>query len=843
MQNSPEIYFFFFFFTICISVILDAVEAQGKAGVPYANYRPIGPGDITGRHVTVGTSLTTDDTSSWFSSSGRFAFGFYHEDDGFSIGIRLFASPSETLVVWTARPELKRFAKDAFLNFTDKGLFVTPDQKAESFPLFNFSSTATSAAMLDNGNLVVFNSNSSTSDSKSCQAYSSCSRTGVRDAAKPYLSPNRPCSAYSTCRSSSDNMIWRSFDFPTDTILGSQSLHCGNNLTSSAGKTDHSIGIHILNLPCGGANLISYRRNSAEKTWDTRISGDGCLSLNLDRYGRLYIDTSGGNEKDLSGYKPNTIANDMLYRATLDSDSIFRLYALSLHDNLTKVVNEIPFYKDKCQAKDICGVNSYCFLANSNAQCSCMPGFEYINPNSQFAGCRRNRTVPSCCHAAAIVSMEAVDNIVGMEDFAYSIVDTESQEKCSNVCLSDCSCDAASYIDQKCLKLKLPLTSGRKDVNFHSIALMKLAGAGGDEVAPAGQNRKREICYAAIFISAAVAISACITAIAAFMTAYWFLFGRYREEWRKWELALTEEIAPRYFSYQELLRGSNEPERQLGRGAHGTVHRADLQIGDQTIVVAVKKLHGAEMEGEREFQAEMRLIGRAHHANLVRLLGFCHDGPNQLIVYELMSRGPLSKHIFVSRNQRLCWERRVAILLDAARGIQYLHCDCETKIIHRDIKPENILISEDWRAKIADFGLAKLLDRNQSRVATRTLAAGTEGYVAPECEREVDGTEEALVTEKVDVYSYGIVVLETICSRRNREVKPSLCELVRKSCEEGELWKLVEGEQVEAFQVEKLVKVGLLCVQEDPNERPIMEVVVMMLEGYVDVPTSAVNRN
>ncbi|KAL0927112.1 hypothetical protein M5K25_001269 [Dendrobium thyrsiflorum] len=187
------------------------------------------------------------------------------------------------------------------------------------------------------------------------------------------------------------------------------------------------------------------------------------------------------------------------------------------------------------------------------------------------------------------------------------------------------------------------------------------------------------------------------------------------------------------------------------------------------------------------------------------------------------------------------WERRVAVLLAAARGICYLHYECETKIIHRDIKPENILIAEDWTAKIADFGLAKLLNKNQTRAATQTLAAGTEGYVAPECEREVDGSEEAQVSEKADVYSYGIVVLETICSKRNREVKVlrklSLCEMVRESYEANELWKLVDGDEVAAPDLEKLVKIGLLCAEDDPNARPVMEDVVMMLEGDIDVPT------
>ncbi|XP_020678279.2 G-type lectin S-receptor-like serine/threonine-protein kinase LECRK4 [Dendrobium catenatum] len=858
MLLTNRLLLLFFFRAFCMKTIVDEVQAQASKSITYPALDPNKPVEPA---ITVGSSVTTDDNSSWISSSGNFAFGFYGESDGFFVGIRLVVSSTETVVVWTARPDLKRFSKDAFLNFTEEGLFVTPEKEAVAIPLFKFSLNATSANMLDNGNFVVFGSDISNISSTSEVVLA----TGVTAAAKPGVAYGsscssssrcsstvggtyksiRSCSAYTRCRAStsSDSIIWRSFDFPSDTILGDQYLPCGSNLTSSAGEKDHSIGKYILNFPCGGASLIFYGLKSSRDVWDTGASGGDYNYLNLGDDGRLYLTSSGGNEKDISDYKPNKdTSHVMIYRATLDSDNIFRLYAHNLPDKSTKMVNEIPNIRDSCQNKGICGVNSYCMLVYGNAECKCVPGFEIMSRDSQVTDCRRIKTVPSCVNltssAAAVFHMEELNNIAGMENLAYGELSLASREECSNACLNDCNCYAASFIDQKCLKLKLPLTSGRKDDNHPSVTFMKLAGAQSD---PAEPQTRREVCIVAIILSAAATISIWIVVIAAFIGAYWFLFRKFREEWRKWELALTEEIAPRYFSYEELRKGSNEFKHVLGKGGYGTVFRADLPIGDSTVAVAVKKLHGAEMEGEREFQAEMRLIGRAYHANIVRLLGFCHDGPSRVIIYELMLRGSLANHIFESRGRRPSWERRAAILLAAARGIHYLHCECETKIIHRDIKPENILIAEDWTAKIADFGLAKLLNKNQMRAATRTLAAGTEGYVAPECEREVAGSEEAQVSEKADVYSYGIVVLETICSKRNMEVKElrklSLCEMVRESYAANELWKLVDGDEVAAPELEKLVKIGLLCVQEDPNARPVMEDVVMMLEGDIDVPT------
>ncbi|KAL0927110.1 hypothetical protein M5K25_001267 [Dendrobium thyrsiflorum] len=832
MVLTNRLLLIFFFRAFWMKAIVDEVQAQSSSNtIPYRALNPNNPASkAVEPAITVGSSVTTDDTSFWISSSGNFAFGFYGESDGFFVGIQLIVSPTETVVVWTARPDLKRFSKDAFLNFTDEGLFVTPEKEAVAIPLFKFSSKATSANMLDNGNFVVFGYTNSAISGTSEVVLSTADTVD----AKPGVVYGRSCSASSRCsgRTSSDSIIWRSFDFPTDTILGDQFLSCGSNLTSSAGKKDHSIGKYILNFPCGGATLVFYGLNSSGIDWDTGASGANYNYLNLDEDGRLYLTSSGGNEKDISHYKPNKdTPDDMIYRATLDWDNIFRLYAHNLQHKSTKMVNEI-FAK-------ICGVNSYSMLVSGNAECICMPGFEIVSRYPPVTECWRNKTLPSCVNltnaAATVFHMEELYNIVGMDDLAYGVLSLGSLEECSDACLNDCNCEAASFVDQKCLKLKLPLTGGRIDTKYPSITFIKSAGAQSEP------QKRREICIVAIILSATATISIWIVLIA-FIGAYWLLFRRFREEWRKWELALTEEIAPRYFSYEELRKGSNEFKHQLGKGGHGTVFRADLPIGDHTVAVAVKKLHGPETEGEREFQAEMRLIGRAYHANIVRLLGFCHDSSRRLIVYELMVRGSLASHIFEIRGQRPSWERRVAILLAAARGIHYLHCECESKIIHRDIKPENILIAEDWTAKIADFGLAKLLNKNQTRAATRTLAAGTDGYVAPECEREVDGSEETQVSEKADVYSYGIVVLETICSKRNREAlkelpKLSLCEKVRQSYAAKELLKLLDGDEVAAPELEKLVKIGLLCVEEDPNKRPVMEDVVMMLEGDVDVPT------
>ncbi|KAK9111300.1 hypothetical protein Scep_018819 [Stephania cephalantha] len=207
----------------------------------------------------------------------------------------------------------------------------------------------------------------------------------------------------------------------------------------------------------------------------------------------------------------------------------------------------------------------------------------------------------------------------------------------------------------------------------------------------------------------------------------------------------------------------------------------------------------------------MRVIGKTHHKNLVKLLGYCQSGSNhQLLVYEDTSKGSPVNFLFNSDHQQIpSWDERLKIALNVARGILYLHEECETQIIHCDIKLQNILMDDSGCAKIGDVGLAKLLKPGQTN--TFTGIRGTRGYVAPEWHRNLP------VTVKVDVYSFGIVLLEIVCCRRNLDMNRSedeavLADWVYVCFENGELGKLVSSE--------------------DQQQK-----VMLMLEGTIDIPT------
>ncbi|KAK9110450.1 hypothetical protein Sjap_018510 [Stephania japonica] len=203
-----------------------------------------------------------------------------------------------------------------------------------------------------------------------------------------------------------------------------------------------------------------------------------------------------------------------------------------------------------------------------------------------------------------------------------------------------------------------------------------------------------------------------------------------------------------------------------------------------------------------------------------------------------MSKGSLANFLFNSDlQQRPSWGERLQIALNVARGILYLHEECETQIIHCDIKLQNILMDESGCAKIGDFGLAKLLKPDQTN--TFTGIRGTRGYVAPEWHRNLP------VTVKVDVYSFGILLLEIVCCRRNLDMNRSeyeavLADWVYECFENGELGKLVSSEdqqEVDMNRFDRAVRVALWCIQDEPSLRPSMKKVVLMLEGTIDIPT------
>lgn len=758
-------------------------------------------------NITLGSFLYPNrNPSYWLSSSRLFSFGFYQKGDGFHVGIWL----RDRTVVWTANRDDSPLRSDAYIEFTKEGkLIVWTKQNMKV--IAESPQTVTSASMLDDGNFVIYN------------------KTDV---------------------------VWASFDYPTDTILAGQHLTSGHSLVSSVSEVDHSSGRFYLSMQADG-NLVAYPTNYINRPeasyWAFMLQSRGefgdvsSVFLGLTPTGQLFRNASNGFR-----FKVNTIANAsnqsstnnaaVIYRATLDPDGIFRLYTHNF-DNSSLEINWSAL-QNQCQARGFCGVNSYCTARSGSSigDCSCFPGFSYVNRAMKFQGCYRGFVYEESCGSSRDSTLDY--NVTAIQHlklggYPFSQVSLVEQD-CRNSCLEDCTCWAALYMNGLCSKFKLPLIYSTLDPTDESVKTFvkqsyNISQMAGHSIPYPGKTGNRNNSRNVIILILSLVLGS-VAFLFTVVAIFSYIFYRSRaDQYQKLlenpYLGPNEEFTLRSFSYSELEKATEHFKEEILHGSFGNLYKGILSEGNRT--VSVKRLEKIGDEGEREFKAEMTAIGQARHKNLVHLLGFCLEGSEKILVYEYMSNGSLADILFNSET-RPSWEKRMRLALDISRGILYLHEKCETSIIHCNIKPHNILVDDSWTAKISDFGLAKFLAPDQ--VGKQLQLKGTRGYSAPELQNST------LISDKVDVYSYGVMLLEIICCRSNMNVNVStedeifLPSWVYKCFVENDLIKLVRDEEVDVKSLERMVKVGLLCIHDNPDLRPSMTNVVLMLEGTMDIP-------
>ncbi|XP_022965625.1 proline-rich receptor-like protein kinase PERK1 [Cucurbita maxima] len=288
------------------------------------------------------------------------------------------------------------------------------------------------------------------------------------------------------------------------------------------------------------------------------------------------------------------------------------------------------------------------------------------------------------------------------------------------------------------------------------------------------------------------------------------------------------------FTYEELSMATDgfSDANLLGQGGFGYVHRGVLPNGKE---VAVKQLKVGSGQGEREFQAEVDIISRVHHKHLVSLVGYCITGSQRLLVYEFVPNNTLEFHLHGKGRPTMDWQTRLRIALGSAKGLAYLHEDCHPKIIHRDIKAANILLDFKFEAMVADFGLAKFTSDVNTHVSTRVM--GTFGYLAPEY------ASSGKLTEKSDVFSFGVMLLELITGRRpvdtsNTFMEDSLVDwarpLLNRALEDGNFDALIDPSIQNNYnhtEMARMIECAAACVRHSARRRPRMSQVVRTLEG------------
>ncbi|XP_022134951.1 rust resistance kinase Lr10-like isoform X2 [Momordica charantia] len=294
------------------------------------------------------------------------------------------------------------------------------------------------------------------------------------------------------------------------------------------------------------------------------------------------------------------------------------------------------------------------------------------------------------------------------------------------------------------------------------------------------------------------------------------------------------EERPVRFTAQQLYSFTSNYSAPLGSGGFGMVYKGQFPNGMKIAVKILKR--DSDRQAEEQFMAEVGTIGRTYHINLVRLYGFCYDQYMGALVFEYMENGSLDKYLF-GKKQEIEWGKLHDVAIGTAKGLAYLHEECQQRIIHYDIKPANILLDANFSPKVGDFGLAKLCNRDSTHMSL-TGYRGTPGYSAPEFLLS-----NFPITHKCDVYSFGMVLFEIIGRKRNAGVTPSgnpdwfpqhVWEEYRKLKLE-EMTRSCGIEEKDKERASRMCKVALWCVQDSPDERPPMSAVVKMLEGGVEI--------
>ncbi|CAL9219097.1 unnamed protein product [Arabidopsis halleri] len=312
-----------------------------------------------------------------------------------------------------------------------------------------------------------------------------------------------------------------------------------------------------------------------------------------------------------------------------------------------------------------------------------------------------------------------------------------------------------------------------------------------------------------------------------------FIIRKRRKRYTDDEELLSMDVKPYTFTYSELKSATQDfdPSNKLGEGGFGPVYKGNLNDGRE---IAVKLLSVGSRQGKGQFVAEIVAISSVLHRNLVKLYGCCFEGEHRLLVYEYLPNGSLDQALFGDKSLHLDWSTRYEICLGVARGLVYLHEEASVRIVHRDVKASNILLDSKLVPKVSDFGLAKLYDDKKTHISTRV--AGTIGYLAPEYAMR------GHLTEKTDVYAFGVVALELVSGRPNsnenlEEEKKYLLEWAWNLHEKSRDVELIDDELTDfnTEEAKRIIGIALLCTQTSHALRPPMSRVVAMLLGDVEV--------
>ncbi|KAF3656523.1 putative receptor protein kinase ZmPK1-like [Capsicum annuum] len=777
------------------------------------------------RILSRGDSFSVKDESHFITSPrNTFTCGFYpigSTTNAYYFGIWYTNSRDKT-VVWNAKQDRPVNLKGSKLTLRKNGAFVLTD--VDDTIVWQTNTTSfdiESAEVLETGNLVLKNPQG--------------------------------------------DIMWQSFDLPTDTLLPYQFFTKNHRLVPPLRKGSLSPGYFSLYFDSDNVLRMIYDGPQVSSIYwpnrDRDVYANGRTSQNSSRF--AYFDGMGRFfSSDRLEFNVSDMGFGILRRMTMDIDGNLRIYSLDNTTGLWKISWQA--IGQACIVHGICGRFSICTYV-TEPKCTCPPGYKTLNESDWSRGCRPifSSKILESRQQVKFVEVPNVD----YWGFDLNATTPLSMESCRELCLGDPSCRAFVYrrTGEGSCYTKGILFNGYRSPGFPGSVFLKLpmnlsASESGHLIlegtdAKCGLSpenvlfgspsmyvfdfKKVKWIYLYLFCSTLGGIE-----ILFFVLGWWVLFSKHGipasiEEGYK----MVSSTQFRRFTYTELKKATKHFKVELGRGGSGAVYKGVLGDGR---AVAVKKLAN---EFQEEFWAEMTTIGRINHMNLVRMWGFCSEGRHQLLVYEYIENSSLDRHL--SGADTLGWKQRFAVALGTAKGLAYLHHECLEWVIHCDVKPENILLDSELEPKIADFGLAKLSQR-EGPGSDFTKIRGTKGYMAPEWALNQP------ITAKVDVYAFGIVILEMIkgsrlsswvvddgeCDHEQDSQLGKFVRMVKRKIQSGEdhSWaeKIVDPRLEGKFsrnQAVTLIEIGLSCVEQDRNKRPTMASVVQTLLDCEDETT------
>ncbi|XP_073285439.1 G-type lectin S-receptor-like serine/threonine-protein kinase At4g27290 [Primulina huaijiensis] len=746
---------------------------------------------------TLATDQIVRDGETLVSSDGDFELGFFKPGNSMNRYVGMwYKNIPDRKIVWVANAAAPLKSAGGLLKVVQPGLLVLLNNNNDTVWSSNKSRPVQNpiAQLLDSGNLVVRDANDDRQE----------------------------------------NFLWQAFDCPSNVALPGMkfgwNLVTGTEVYFPTWKSDDepSPGALSFHLDPTGYPQILLKEGSKIRSrmgpWNGVTFSGGPNDFHIPMYMfRLVM-----NQKEVR-YLQETIDKSFVTIIVVNPGGVAERWAWV--NSTQRWMMYISFPADNCDTYGLCGAYGSCSIANSPL-CSCMDRFVPKDPEGWAKadwnnGCVRIRNLS--CRGDIFLKYSGIK----LPDARYTWNKANmTLEECRAECLKDCSCMAYTQLDvlkgNGCLIWYEELIDIKRTVSDGQVIYVRMASTEAETVADP-ERKKRKTVLTASFASALgivlIGLSLSLYIRKRSIDPTISTQGKYHAIQEK-----NSEI--RLFDISIILKATGKfaTENKLGEGGFGPVYKGMLEDGQE---IAVKRLSKESMQGLDEFKNEIIFIAKLQHRNLIRLIGGCVQGEERVLIYEYMPNKSLDVILFDQRKKLLLdWERRFNIINGIARGLLYLHQDSRLTIIHRDLKASNILLDSDMNPKISDFGIARSFGGNETAARTRRVV-GTYGYMSPEY--AIDG----MFSVKSDVFSFGVLALEIVTGMSNRgfthdDHNLNLLGHAWTLYKEGRSLELVDpclAETSNIYEMLRTIHVSLLCVQQNPKDRPSMSTVVTMLNN------------